>query len=128
MDLGTRLKQLRNEKGLTQEELGKKINVSKASISLYEKNMREPSRESLLTFANYFDVTTDYLLGNTTSRQGKAPDWADEQDKNDLKKFLEENENSMTYGGENLTDEEREQVKHVLEGVFWKHQRNYRNK
>lgn len=124
MDLGTRLKQLRTESGLTQEELGKKVNVSKASISLYEKNLREPSRESLLTFAKFFDVSTDYLLGNTTSKHGTAPKWANDQDKKDLKEFLEENENSYTYGGDSLTDDEREQVRHVLEGIFWKHQKH----
>lgn len=124
MDFGTRLKQLRSEHKLTQDELGKKINVSKASISLYEKNQREPSKESLITLANFFNVSTDYLLGNTTLKNGKAPEWANENDRKDLKKFLDENANDMTYGGEGLTDEERKQVRRVLEGFFWDKQKH----
>lgn len=123
LDFGTRLKQLRTEHKLTQEELGKKINVSKASISLYEKNLREPSKDSLVTLANFFNVSTDYLLGNTTDRNGHTPSWATNDDKKDLKRFLEENANGMTYGGEGLTDEEQKQVRRVLEGLFWDKQK-----
>ncbi|MSE22412.1 helix-turn-helix domain-containing protein, partial [Lactobacillus parabuchneri] len=108
---------------LTQEELGKKINVSKASISLYEKNLREPSKDSLVTLANFFNVSTDYLLGNTIDRNGHTPSWATNEDKKDLKRFLEENANGMTYGGEGLTDEEQKQVRRVLEGLFWDKQK-----
>ncbi|BAD74778.1 transcriptional regulator [Geobacillus kaustophilus HTA426] len=63
--LGDRLRKLRQEKKLTQEELGKKINVTKVSISGYENGNRTPDTETLQKLADFFNVTTDYLLGRT---------------------------------------------------------------
>lgn len=63
MSLGERLKKMREEKGLTQEELGKIINVSKPSISRYEAGTNEPNNETLKKLANFFDVSLDYLMG-----------------------------------------------------------------
>jgi HTH-type transcriptional regulator, competence development regulator len=63
--LGDRLRRLRLEKKLTQEELGKKINVTKVSISGYENGNRTPDTETLQKLADFFNVTTDYLLGRT---------------------------------------------------------------
>ncbi|MCJ7840540.1 helix-turn-helix domain-containing protein [Lederbergia sp. NSJ-179] len=63
--LGKRLKKLRNEQGLTQEQLGKIINVTKVSISGYENGNRTPDTETLQSLADYFEVSTDYLLGRT---------------------------------------------------------------
>jgi len=63
--LGERLKKLRKEKRITQEELGKKVNVTKVSISGYENGNRNPDTETLQKLADFFDVTTDYLLGRT---------------------------------------------------------------
>lgn len=63
--LGKRLKKLRTDKKLTQEELGKKINVTKVSISGYENGNRSPDTETLQRIADIFDVSTDYLLGRT---------------------------------------------------------------
>lgn len=64
MTLGSRLKQLRNDMGWTQTQLGEKINVTKASISGYENDTRSPDKETLVKLANLFNVSTDYLLGN----------------------------------------------------------------
>jgi HTH-type transcriptional regulator, competence development regulator len=63
--LGDRLRKLRLDKKLTQEELGKKINVTKVSISGYENGNRTPDTETLQKLADFFNVTTDYLLGRT---------------------------------------------------------------
>lgn len=63
MNFGERLKKLREEKGIIQEDLGKIVNLSKANISKYEKNIIEPNNETLTLLANYFDVSIDYLLG-----------------------------------------------------------------
>lgn len=63
--LGERLKSLRKERKLTQEELGRKVNVTKVSISGYENGNRSPDTETLQKLADFFEVTTDYLLGRT---------------------------------------------------------------
>ncbi len=63
INLGNRLKELRKEKGLTQSEIAKIFNISPVAYLHYEKNQRQPPLELLADFANYFNVTTDYLLG-----------------------------------------------------------------
>jgi transcriptional regulator with XRE-family HTH domain len=68
MKFGERLRQLREEKGLTQEELGKIINQKKANISKYETGRLEPSMGTLITLAKFFNVSTDYLLGVSDER------------------------------------------------------------
>lgn len=63
--LGKRLKILRSEKKITQEELGKVVNVTKVSISGYENGNRTPDTETLQKLADFFNVSTDYLLGRS---------------------------------------------------------------
>lgn len=72
MNFGTRLKQLRLENNLKQEDLAIKIHSSKANISRYESNNVEPNLKTLNELAELFDVSVDYLLGRTTVR--KQPD------------------------------------------------------
>lgn len=60
-----RLKQLREETGLTQEELAKKLNISRGTYAHYETGKREPNFETLQSLASYFEVSVDYLLGNS---------------------------------------------------------------
>ena len=64
MLLGKRIKSLRKERGLTQEELGNLINVTKVSICCYERETRVPTLETLLALADVFKVDIGYLLGN----------------------------------------------------------------
>lgn len=64
-----RLKELRTEKELSQEELGLILSLSKSTISLYESGKREPDYETLKKMADYFGCSTDYLLGKTSIRQ-----------------------------------------------------------
>ena len=70
---GSRLKDLRQSKGLTGVELGEILNVSNKTISTWENNTREPNQEMTATIAEYFNVTTDYLLGrNSTTNELKT--------------------------------------------------------
>lgn len=63
MLIGSRLKELRISRGVTQEELGKILGVTKASICCYEKGTRTPTIENLIDLVEYFGVSADYLLG-----------------------------------------------------------------
>lgn len=112
MTFGQRLKDLRTQKKITQQELGDVIHVSKVSISGYENNNRFPDTNTLGEIADYFGVTVDYLLGRD------VPNWATQEDIIDLEEMLNSNVN-MAYGGENLTEEEKQRVKDVLTGIFW---------
>ena len=67
VELGERLKTLRIENHLRQDQVARLINVDKSSISLYETGMRQPSYATLVRLADVFNVTTDYLLGRTNS-------------------------------------------------------------
>ena len=58
-----RLRQLRNDAGLSAKELGKIIGVSDASIIYWEKNINDIKGEYIVRLAKYFGVSTDYLLG-----------------------------------------------------------------
>lgn len=63
MTMGERIKQLRRQKGLTQEELGKYIGVKKAAVMKYEKgNVQNMKRSSIETLSKLFDVTPSYLM------------------------------------------------------------------
>ena len=61
--LAKRLKELREEKGLTQIELGKQLNISQSAISNIEKGQRTASIDVLILLAKFFAVTVGYLLG-----------------------------------------------------------------
>lgn len=120
MTLGQTISSLRELRGLSQAQLAKKLNIGTSTLGMWETDKRKPNPDALVSIANYFNVSTDYLLGNTASERGSAPEWATEQDKKDLRKFLEDNANSMTYGGEELTNEERQQLRVAMETIFWK--------
>ena len=58
-----RIRNLREEAGLTQKELGAKIKSSTSKISMWERGEREPVADDLAILSDLFHVTTDYLLG-----------------------------------------------------------------
>lgn len=60
---GQRLRELRNQRGISQNELSKHIGVSKSSVNMYERGEREPGFETLEAIADFFNVNMDYLLG-----------------------------------------------------------------
>ncbi|WP_159882541.1 helix-turn-helix domain-containing protein [Paenibacillus puerhi] len=63
--IGERIALLREKMGMTQEELSKKIDISRASLCHYEKSRREPDYETLMKIADLFRVSADYLMGRT---------------------------------------------------------------
>lgn len=67
-----RLKVLRKERGITQQQLADGVGISKGGLSYYENAGRTPDISILERFADYFGVTTDYLLGRTNAQTQKA--------------------------------------------------------
>lgn len=65
---GKILKSLRTRKGMTQSELGEKLNISKVSISKYENGNQFPDTDTLQKIADVFSVSTDYLLGRESEK------------------------------------------------------------
>ena len=64
--LGQRLRELREEKGFTQKELAKELNIHSVTYLHYEKEQREPPLILLAKIAKFYDVSVDYLLGRIT--------------------------------------------------------------
>lgn len=60
-----RLKEARKRKGLKQREVAEYLQIGARSYQNYEGGQRRPDYETLVSIADYFDVTTDYLLGRT---------------------------------------------------------------
>lgn len=69
--LGEKIAEQRKKLGLSQEELAEKLNISQKSISKYELGNRKPQYKVLVRMAEYFGVTTDYLLGVTDSTENE---------------------------------------------------------
>ena len=65
---GERLRELRRENHMTGDELGKKFNVTKTAISYWENGKSFPDEETIKKFADFFQVSTDYILGNSDIR------------------------------------------------------------
>lgn len=75
----SRLKQLRLDKNLRQEQVAKLIGVNKSAISTYENNTRQPSFDILVRLATLYRVSTDYLLGITNNRSLDLSGLSDEE-------------------------------------------------
>ena len=60
-----RLKELRTKRRISQVKLAMDMNMNQNSISRYENGEREADYDTLIAFADYFDVSVDYLLGRT---------------------------------------------------------------
>lgn len=112
MNAGERLAQLRQKRGWSQQKVAELTNVSQSTIAMIEKNKRGLTDGMMNTFANLYNVTTDYILGRD------LPEWATKDDIIELDEMLESNV-TMAYGGERLTEEEKQRVKDVLTTIFW---------
>ena len=103
-----RIKKLRQERGETLEKLAKYLNVTIQTISNYENEKRDITPEVIIKLAEYFDVSTDYLLGKTDKRNNDI----------DLS-----NVRFAQHGGidtEGLSEEDIEEIKKQVEYMRWK--------
>ncbi|AXU54397.1 TPA: helix-turn-helix transcriptional regulator [Clostridioides difficile] len=105
MDFGDRIKQLRENMNLSREELSNKINISYSALSKYETNNRFPDKVTLNKIADFFDVSTDYLLGRNKNI-------SNEEDK-EVKELVD-----IIY---KLDKEDRDAVLKILDSLISKH-------
>jgi transcriptional regulator with XRE-family HTH domain len=71
MTVGKRIKELRKEKGLTQQNLAELLKITKGSICKYEKGIHEPNIDTLNLLTQIFSCSMDYLLGKTDLKDNK---------------------------------------------------------
>ncbi|MGM8366506.1 helix-turn-helix domain-containing protein [Virgibacillus sp. W0181] len=88
-----RLKELREEYDLDQRKMGELLNISTSAYGYYEQGRNEPSLETLAKISQKFNVSTDYLLGVSSTR--KAPVYYDISDDVSLSKSELETINKM---------------------------------
>lgn len=69
MEIGPRIKLLRENARLTQIELAKILKINNSTLSQYENGVRIPSDDVKISIANFFDVSLDYLLGRTDQQE-----------------------------------------------------------
>ncbi|HID9510937.1 helix-turn-helix domain-containing protein [Clostridioides sp. ZZV14-6150] len=105
LDFGDRIKQLRENMNLSREELSNKINISYSALSKYETNNRFPDKVTLNKIADFFDVSTDYLLGRNKNI-------SNEEDE-EVKELVD-----IIY---KLDKEDRDAVLKILDSLISKH-------
>lgn len=113
MNTGYILSELRLKKNLSQSELAKILGTTQSSVGHWEAGRRKLTPEMLVKVAEYFNVSTDYLLGRG------APDWTTDDDVIKFDKALKRNDVVMSYDGVELTDEEKLQLDGMIRGMLW---------
>ena len=69
--VGERLRALREAMKMTQSQVGELLGVPQTSVFRYENGTHTPTAEGLLRYADYFDVSLDYIFGRTDKPEGK---------------------------------------------------------
>ena len=105
--LGTRFKEYRLRCNLTQKEVANHFQTSPQSYAQWEKGLRKPSAENLQKLADFFNVSTDYLLGKN--------DFPEPDSDIDLDTAID---NSVAFDGTPITDDDREIIKNYLKDYF----------
>ncbi len=72
--IGNIIKDLRQEAGITQAQLAKSINVSQSMIYFWESGTNEPTASNIIALADFFNVSTDFLLGRETAGKLLVPE------------------------------------------------------
>ena len=84
-----RLRSLREGTKLSQEKFAPLVGMKQSSIDRYERGQSNPSFETLLKYAEYFDVSLDYIFGRTDKPQGKIYECKMENENPEMQKFVE---------------------------------------
>lgn len=93
--IGERLKTLRESMKLSQQKVADMIGCPQTSVYRYETGNYTPSAETLLWYADYFDVSMDYIFGRTDKPQGKLYDYEpqvlkmQEEKRKEMQEFIE---------------------------------------
>jgi|SRR5690606_37020572 len=105
MMLGKRIKQLREEKDLSQQKLADILGVSQQAVAKWESSKSEPDSAMLMRISNLFNISMDYLFGKTNIRNY-----------NDIETI------AAHHDGDEWTEEELEEIERFKEFVRMKRQ------
>ncbi|KRL84031.1 helix-turn-helix domain-containing protein [Ligilactobacillus apodemi] len=117
-----RIKNLADSRGKSIVDVEADLGLSKNYLYKWKKSA--PNSTKLIEVADYFNVSTDYLLGRK-----KTKDSSEEQETKDLKKFLEDNlDNGMTFGDGKVTQEDREKLEIALTQIFYRYHDEFKKR
>ena len=90
-EVGKRLKALRESIGISQVKMAELLGVKQSSINRYEQGLSAPSLETLVKYADYFDVSMDYIFARTDKPQGKLYEYRPKiaAGSEEMKQFIE---------------------------------------
>lgn len=90
-EVAERLRYLRENVKLSQVKMAEVVGVKQSSLNRYELNQASPTFETLTRYADYFDVSMDYIFGRTDNPQGKLYEYKPkiEQTDPEMKKFVQ---------------------------------------
>lgn len=104
MTVGERIADLRKHRGLSQYQLAKLLNIATSTLGMYETGKRKPNVEMLEQIAEFFNVSTDYLLGRDPMEDDlKTADLADD-------------DTIFTFEGKPIPEQDLEYMKRLLRG------------
>ena len=104
--IGQKIRDLRKQRKMSQTELAKILHVSQQTVTAWETGKAEPSSSAISSLADYFDVTTDYLLGR--------PDRKDDDAKT---ADIEDDDVIFTYEGRRIPKEDLELIRRIMRGT-----------
>ena len=116
LSFGKRLRELRSDRGLNQGTCADIFKLSSSAIGAYERNEREPAYSHLIEFADYFNVSLDYLLCRTDEKL-TVEDYI-KRKTFELDDILSTHD--ITVKGYALTEEDKQNLSDVSIGLFWK--------
>lgn len=117
---GNRLRELRLQNKITCEYLANILGTGKSTVSKWENNQLEPDNEMMKLIAEYFNVSTDYLLGRTDD-----PRPFPVEDTRTIDEKLQDSDfaYALYEGSKELSDAEKEEILNLFEYVKSKHKR-----
>lgn len=102
--IGDTLRFLREKTNKTQEETAKALGIKRSTYSHFENNRNNPDNETLVKMANYFNVSTDYLLGRDPKEDDEKP--------------LTRNQKLIAYSIDpDISDEERQAIIEMVQAA-----------
>lgn len=115
-----RIAMLRRESGMNQMELAKYLKLSQQTISKYENGKADPDKDTLIKLSELFNVSTDYIIGNSDKRNHSELTYKDNRDIAKtlalLKEQIKNNEDGpLNYEGSEVTNEDAELLFDAIE-------------
>lgn len=131
MTFSIRLKELRNSKKLTQEQIANELNIKRSTYAKYETGENQPDHDTLQNLADFFNVSVDYLLGRTNKKEFHETNQTEYDSLVEINKIIEElGIDSIGFFDvekwKNLSPEDVEEIKKHFEWVA--HKAKQRNK